>query len=58
MGTDIKEYKNLTGLLLGLIRQRTGMFLGEPRISLLKNFIFGYDMGFQMAKNNDIAIDD
>jgi len=58
MGNDIKKYKNLTGLLLGPIRKRPGMYLGEPKISLLSNFIFGYQMGFYMAKNNDGAMDE
>lgn len=58
MGTDIKEFKNLTGLLLGPIRQRPGMYLGEPRISLLPNFILGYSMGFHMAKKHDTAMDE
>jgi len=58
MGTDLKEYRNLTGLLLGPIRERPGMYLGEPRISLLPNFILGYSMGFHMAKNIDEAMDE
>ena len=58
METDFKEYKNLTGLLLGPIRQRPAMYLGEAKISLLSNFIFGYSMGFHMAKSSDNEIDD
>lgn len=57
MGTDFKEYKNLTGLLLGPIRQRPAMYLGEPKISLLPNFILGYHLGFYMAKNHDTVMD-
>lgn len=57
MGTDIKEYKNLTGFLLGPVRQRPGMYLGEPKISLLPNLILGYSIGFHMAKSNDTAMD-
>jgi DNA gyrase/topoisomerase IV subunit B len=57
MGIDMKEYKNLTGILLGPIRQRPGMYLGEPKISLLPNFILGYSIGYHMAKNNDDAMD-
>jgi DNA gyrase/topoisomerase IV subunit B len=58
MGTDIKEYKNLTGLLLGPIRQRPAMYLGEAKISSLPNFILGYNMGFNMARNRDVSIDE
>lgn len=57
MGKDYKEYKNLIGLLLGPIRQRPAMYLGEYKISMLPNFIFGYNMGFYIAKNNDVDMD-
>jgi hypothetical protein len=57
MTTNNKEYKNLIGLLLGPIRERPAMYLGENKISNLPNFIIGYSMGFLMAKNADTPID-
>jgi len=36
------EYKNLTELLLKLIKPRPGMYLGSNEISKLPNFILGY----------------
>ena len=42
MGEVIK-YKNLTELLLNVIRQRPGMYLGRNHITKLPNFIAGYD---------------
>lgn len=44
--------KNLTELLLGLIRTRPGMYLGENKISKLTNFISGYHFGFAIAGNH------
>ena len=38
------EYKNLTELLLNVIRQRPGLYLGQAKISLLPTFIIGYRM--------------
>lgn len=53
MRRNIKEYENLIGLLLGPIRERPAMFLGEARISRLPNFIQGYEMGYQMTKTEN-----
>jgi hypothetical protein len=36
------DFKDLTGLLLGPIRERPGMFLGQDKISKLVSFITGY----------------
>jgi len=47
------EHKNLTELLLGKIRQRPGMYLGEAKISKLLNFIVGYVMGYFLAKGKN-----
>lgn len=53
---NIKSYTNLTGLLLGPIRQRPGMYLGENKISKLTNFLTGYHMG-QVMNTPDAEID-
>jgi hypothetical protein len=45
------EYNNLTELLLKVIRQRPGMYLGRNHISKLPNFIFGYDCCNSISKN-------
>ncbi len=57
MATNIKEYKDLIGLLLGPIRERPAMYLGEYKISKLPNFILGYSMGSLMTKNSDTPVD-
>lgn len=57
MAKGFKDYKDLTGLLLGPIRERPAMYLGEGKISKLQNFIFGYSIGFLMAKQSDKQID-
>jgi hypothetical protein len=57
MGTDIKTYKDLTGLLLGPIRERPAMYLGEYKISKLQNFILGYRMGQHMIKSPETSPD-
>jgi hypothetical protein len=54
---NLKEYKDLTGFLLGPLRKRPGMFLGRPEISRLPNFILGYSIGFEMAKTSDNEAD-
>ena len=36
------EYKNLTELLLNVIRIRPGMYLGEDHLTKLPNLILGY----------------
>ncbi len=57
MPTDIKEYKNLIGLLLGPIRERPAMFLGENKISELPNFLLGYSMSSLMTKTSETHVD-
>jgi hypothetical protein len=37
------QYNNLTELLLKFVRARPGMYLGKNKISMLTNFIYGYD---------------
>lgn len=56
----VKDYKNLTGFLLGPVRERPAMYLGNGnvKISSVLNFITGYSIGFEMAKENATAIDD
>lgn len=41
---DLKEYENLTNLLLEVVRKRPGMFLGQAKISLLNTFLTGYQI--------------
>jgi len=36
------EYTNLTELLLNIVRQRPGMYLGTKQITKIENFILGY----------------
>ncbi len=58
MSKNLKDYKNLTGMLLGPIRERPVMYLGEPKISKLSNFIIGYQLGYLMAKKTNSHDDD
>lgn len=39
---ETSEYRNLTELLLNVVRCRPGMYLGRDHISKLPNFILGY----------------
>jgi len=57
MPTNLTDYKNLIGLLLGPIRERPALYLGEYKISNLFNFINGYGMGSLMTANRDTAVD-
>src|SRR5688572_7356695 len=36
------DFKDLMGFLLGPVRERPGMYLGESRLSCLGSFITGY----------------
>jgi hypothetical protein len=42
-------YKNLTELLLNIIRHRPGMYLGRNHISKLPNFLLGYDFRDELS---------
>lgn len=53
MSRKIKEYENLIGLLLGPVRERPAMYLGEARLTMMPNFITGYEMGYQMTKSDN-----
>ncbi len=53
MGTEVIEYKDLTDFLLGVVRIRPAMYLGEAKISLLPTFIIGYMVGCNLARNPD-----
>lgn len=55
-----KEYKNLTNFLLGPVRKRPAMYLGNGNIKLssIQNLITGYNIGFEMARNEDVSFDD
>ncbi len=44
---DLKEYGNLTNIILDLIRKRPSMYLRDAKISTLNTFLLGY----QMAEN-------
>jgi|KBSSwiStaDraftv2_1062776.scaffolds.fasta_scaffold1934832_2 hypothetical protein len=57
MSATANEYKNLIELLLGPIIKRPAMFLGQARISMLPNFIIGYNMGYHIAKNDGDMIE-
>ena len=57
MPTDLKIYKDLTGVLLGPVRERPALYLGEYKISKLPNFITGYSIGSHMTKNIDAQPD-
>lgn len=53
--TELKEYKNLTNIILDLIRKRPNMYLRDAKISTLNTFLLGY----QMAENmNSVETDD
>ncbi|MDB5276183.1 MAG: hypothetical protein JWR61_1138 [Ferruginibacter sp.] len=45
------QYNNLTELLLTLIRERPGMYLGLAKISKLPNFILGYQFCSNISQN-------
>ena len=47
------EYRDLTELLLGPIRERPGMYLGRNHISFLPNFIIGYMMAIHVTKPSE-----
>ena len=49
----IKLPNSLTDILLDVVRERPAMYLGEAKISNLANFIIGYMIGFQAAKDTD-----
>src|SRR6218665_702852 len=53
MSTNIRDYKHLIGLLLGPVRERPALFLGENKISKLPEFIVGYNMGYLMTRTPD-----
>jgi hypothetical protein len=57
MVTDLKIYKDLIGLLLGPVRERPALYLGEYKISALPNFITGYSLGRHLNKNTDAKPD-
>ena len=57
MTDNTNEYRNLTELLLGPIRKRPAMFLGDNKISSLSKFITGYSFGFDAAKTSDKEFD-
>ncbi len=57
IGTNIKVYKDLLGLLLGPVREKPGMYIGEAKISNLPNFIIGYNMAIQMSTDTTISSD-
>ncbi len=44
---------SLTDILLGVVRERPAMYLGEAKISNLSNFIIGYMIGWYAAKDSD-----
>jgi len=47
----VHQYNNLTELLLTLVRERPGMYLGTAHISKLPNFILGYQFCNNISKN-------
>lgn len=51
MEKSLKDYKDLTGLLLGPIQRMPALFLGKAKLSVLFQFIRAYDIGFSMAKD-------
>lgn len=57
MTKDFKDYKNLTGILLGPVRERPGMYLSAPKISLLQTFIMAYSIGSYMASTEERVMD-
>lgn len=57
MPIDIKIYKDLLGVLLGPVRERPALYLGEYKISSLPNFITGYSLGRHVNKSNDAKPD-
>lgn len=57
MPTDLIIYKDLIGLLLGPIRERPALFLGEYKISALPNFITGYSIGRHLNKSSNAKPD-
>jgi hypothetical protein len=57
MSTNLKDCKDLIGILLGPIRKRPALFLGEKQISKLPNFIAGYSIGYSMAKESEASFE-
>jgi hypothetical protein len=57
MKHNIKEYKNLIGLLLGPVKERPALFISQAKISRLPNFITGYKIGNFMASDVNDTID-
>jgi len=49
MQYKVLQFKNLIELLLGPIRERPGMYLGQDKLSALVNFITGYGIGFDVG---------
>lgn len=43
------KYNSLTELLLNIVRQRPGMYLGKNHISKLPNFIIGYQFSDRIS---------
>ena len=57
MTSKLIQYRNLTELLLRVIRKRPAMYLGDNTISSLSKFIIGYSFGFDAAKVSDDEFD-
>ncbi|WNJ17442.1 hypothetical protein [Pontibacter sp. G13] len=50
MQQQIKDYHSIIEFLLGPVRKRPGLYLGGTEISLLPNFIIGFQVGYEMAR--------
>lgn len=53
--TDLKEYGNLTNIILDIIRIRPNMYLRDAKNSTLYTFLLGYQMAETM---NTLKTDD
>ena len=57
MTKQTQDYQDLLSFLLGPLRERPGMYLGEPKISKLVNFISGYMICLGITNNDDKYFD-
>ena len=57
MKKHTQEYRDLLSFLLGTLRKRPGMYLGEAKISKLVNFISGYMICLNITGNADKYFD-
>lgn len=50
---DDQTPQTFTEFLLDILRDRPGMFLKEPKISMLSTFLLGYSVGRTIARQED-----